>query len=134
MTKLNVELWTDGAVVPNPGEGGWAYILRCKGREKQESGYIPHVTNNAAELIAVIKGLLALMQPCAVTVYSDSQYVVKGGNREWSRGKNTELWDALDTASEAHDVTFQWVRGHVGNPLNERCHQQANAQLAKGGC
>ena len=146
MSELTkVEMFTDGACSGNPGPGGWGTILRAKGVEKELSGGEPETTNNRMELTAVIQGLQALKRPCQVTITTDSQYVVNGIEKGWAEGwkrngwrkadkkpaLNADLWDALLTALEPHDVSFVWVRGHNGHPENERCDALAVAESQK---
>lgn len=133
-----VELYTDGACSGNPGPGGWGCILRFKGVEKELYGGENPTTNNRMEMMAVLSGLNALTRPCAVAVYTDSEYVKKGMT-EWLRGwkargwktadkkpvKNDDLWKALDEAAGRHRVTWHWVRGHNGHPENERADELA---------
>lgn len=151
-----VTLYTDGACSGNPGPGGWGAILRFKGREKELSGGEDETTNNRMELTAVIRGLEALKQPCRVTVYSDSRYVVDAINKGWleawmargwrkappkrgegarrGQGKpvlNVDLWQRLVTLLERHEVDFQWVRGHQGHPENERADRLAVSGIPK---
>ncbi|HSV28441.1 MAG TPA: ribonuclease HI, partial [Candidatus Omnitrophota bacterium] len=118
-----VELYTDGACSGNPGPGGWGAILRFKDKEKELFGGEPDTTNNRMEMMAVIEGLNALLRPCTVAVYTDSEYVKKGMT-EWIRGwkargwktadkkpvKNAELWQRLDAARAVHHVEWHWVR------------------------
>ena len=136
-----VEIWTDGGCKPNPGPGGWAAILKYGGVERELSGADPATTNNRMELMAVIQALEALKRPCAVTLYLDSQYVLKGIT-EWLPGwkakgwktaskqpvKNVELWKRLDDLLQqgGHVVDWRWVRGHNGDPGNERADALAN--------
>lgn len=136
-----VEIFTDGACQGNPGPGGWGAILRYKGTEKEISGGDPDTTNNRMELTAVIEALRLLKEPCQVTVYSDSQYVCNGITKGWAKGwksrgwkksdkspaLNPELWDALLTEIDRHQVEMIWVRGHAGHPENERCDALAVA-------
>lgn len=136
-----VEIFTDGACQGNPGPGGWGAILRYKGNEKEISGGDPDTTNNRMELTAVIEALRLLKEPCQVTVYSDSQYVCNGITKGWARGwksrgwkksdkspaLNPELWDALLTEIDRHQVEMIWVKGHAGHPENERCDALAVA-------
>lgn len=143
MTK--VKLYTDGACSGNPGTGGWAAILVACGVEKELYGSEKETTNNRMELLGVINGLKALTRPCEVHVVSDSKYVCDAFNRGWLRNWkrnnwiksdktpviNPELWKELDALTNIHTVTFEWVRGHNGHPLNERCDKIASA-LAKG--
>lgn len=136
-----VEVFTDGACSGNPGPGGWGAILRYNGREKELSGGEANTTNNRMELSAVIFGLKALKEPCAVTLYSDSQYVCnalklgwakKWRANGWMRNKkdpalNPELWGELLDLVEKHQVEIIWVKGHAGHPENERCDRLAVA-------
>lgn len=136
--ESTVELYTDGACSGNPGPGGWGCILRFKGIEKELYGGENPTTNNRMEMMAVLSGLNALTRPCAVAVYTDSEYVKKGMT-EWLRGwkargwktadkkpvKNDDLWKALDEAAGRHRVTWHWVRGHNGHPENERADELA---------
>ena len=142
-----VELYTDGAARGNPdGPGGYGFILRfldSKGElhEKEGSkGYV-RTTNNRMELMAAISGLSELLRPCEVTLYSDSQYLVKAFNEHWidswikkgwKRGKNeqvknVDLWKKLLIAGEKHRITYVWVKGHADNPFNERCDKLATS-------
>jgi ribonuclease HI len=139
-----VELYTDGACSGNPGPGGWGYILRdpVSGKEKEGSGGDPRTTNNRMELQSVIEGLRALTAPAAVTLVSDSEYVVKG-LKEWLRGwkargwrkadkqpvVNVDLWQELDRLQQIHAISPQWIRGHRGHPFNERCDRLAVAAI-----
>ena len=140
-----VELFTDGACSGNPGPGGWGAILRYNGVEKELSGGEANTTNNRMELSAVIFGLKALKEPCAVMLYSDSQYVCnalklgwakKWRANGWMRNKkepalNPELWAELLDLCEKHEVTVNWVKGHAGHPENERCDRLAVAAAQK---
>ena len=142
MAIKQVELYTDGACSGNPGAGGWGAILRFGTKEKELSGGEPQTTNNRMELSAVIAGLSALKEPCAVTVYSDSKYIIdaitqgwakKWKANGWMRNKkdkalNPDLWDKLLSLLELHQVNFIWVKGHAGPPENERCDAMAVAQ------
>jgi ribonuclease HI len=138
----DVEAFTDGACRGNPGPGGWGVLLRSGGHLKELSGGEPHTTNNRMELTAAIEALAALKQPCRVAVYTDSTYV-RSGITEWlpvwrARGwrtadkkpvKNQDLWQALATQAERHEVSWHWVRGHDGHPENERADELANQGL-----
>jgi len=138
---MNVSIYTDGSARGNPdGPGGYGAIVvyvDAKGMEHEReysAGFIK-TTNNRMELMAAIIGLEALTKPCNVTLYSDSQYLVKAFNdhwleswiiKGWKRGKNEpvkniDLWKRLLIAKETHNVTFTWVKGHNGHPMNERC-------------
>lgn len=137
----HVEIFTDGACSGNPGPGGFGVILRFGTAEKELSGGEASTTNNRMELMAAITGLRALKEPCTVTLYSDSQYVVNGITKNWARkwrangwrrsnkepALNPELWDELLNLCDRHQVTFQWVRGHNGHSENERCDRLAVA-------
>lgn len=125
---------TDGACSGNPGPGGWAAILRFGPHEKAISGGEPETTNNRMELLAVIRALEALREPCRVELYSDSQYVInaleKGWARQWQRNNwqrktgpalNPDLWERLLELSERHELRLHWVRGHADDPYNNRC-------------
>ena len=144
---MEVKLFTDGAARGNPdGPGGYGAVLQfldSKGNlhEKELSAGYVRTTNNRMELMAAIVGLEALLRPCKVTLYSDSQYLVKAFNEHWIEGwinkgwkrgknepvKNTDLWKRLLKAMEPHAVTFVWVKGHAGHPENERCDRLATA-------
>ena len=140
-----VDMYTDGACKGNPGAGGFCCILRYKGKEKLVSGGAAHTTNNRMELCAVISGLEILREPCEVTVYSDSKYVVDAMKLGWARGwkekgwkksdgktaLNTDLWERLLSLSEMHRLRFVWVKGHDGHEYNERCDREAVAQAEK---
>lgn len=134
---------TDGACIGNPGPGGWACILRFGTHRKELSGSEHHTTNNRMELRAVIEGLRALREPCAVTVVTDSQYVRNGitqwlenwKNHGWRKKKkgdsgtrdvlNRDLWEELDAAVARHSVEWEWVKGHAGHEDNMRCDRLA---------
>lgn len=138
--KPEVYIYTDGACSGNPGVGGYGTILVFTDsngikHEKEFSEGYQYTTNNQMELMAVIVGFEALKQPCSVTVYSDSKYVVDAFNNNWIEGwikkgwktasktpvKNVELWQRLLTAKNNHEVKFIWVKGHAGHEYNERC-------------
>lgn len=143
--QKKVEIFTDGACSGNPGPGGWGTILRYGGVSKELSGGEGATTNNRMELTAVIRGLEALKEPCAVTVYSDSKYFIdaieKGWVLSWKRNGwrrsnkepalNVDLWEALLPLLERHKVTLCWVKGHAGHPENERCDELAVAESQK---
>lgn len=140
-----VEIYTDGACKGNPGPGGWGVLLRSGTTQKELYGGEAGTTNNRMELMAVIQALEALKRPCAVTLYLDSQYVLKGIT-EWLPGwkakgwktaakqpvKNAELWKRLDDLllQGGHVVDWRWVRGHAGDPGNERADALANLGVA----
>jgi len=118
-------VYTDGACSGNPGRGGWAAILCYQGREKEIKGGEEETTNNRMELLAAIRGLEALNEPCEVSLYSDSQYLVNTMNLGWKRKKNTDLWELLDIQVKRHNVNFIWVKGHEDNEYNNRCDKLA---------
>lgn len=138
----DVDIWTDGACSGNPGPGGWGAILVAKGQEKELSGGEPATTNNRMELMAAIAALEALTRPCAVTLHTDSQYV-KNGLTQWIHGwkrngwktadkkpvANADLWLRLDAAAARHKVEWRWVKGHAGDPMNERADALARAAI-----
>jgi len=129
-----VEIFCDGACSGNPGPGGYGYIIRHDGRERELSGGDTMTTNNKMELTAAIKGLEALRTPSKVTLTTDSQYLVKGMT-EWlenwqKRGwittgnkpvLNRDLWERLTALAKCHNIEWVWVRGHEGHYENERC-------------
>ena len=134
---------TDGACRGNPGPGGWGALLTWRGTERRElSGAEPATTNNRMELTGAIRGLAALTRPTVATVLTDSQYVIKGIT-EWlpawkARGwrtadrkpvKNQDLWEELDRLAGQHQLTWQWVKGHSGDPGNERVARLANLAI-----
>jgi len=133
---------TDGACRGNPGPGGWGALLDWKGTVKELSGSEAETTNNRMELTAVIMGLSALKRPTQAMVQTDSQYVIKGIT-EWlpawkARGwrtadrkpvKNQDLWEKLDQLAGQHTLTWQWVKGHSGDPGNERVDELANLAI-----
>ena len=142
MTRMQIEIFTDGACSGNPGPGGWGAILRAGDHEKELSGGERTTTNNRMELLAVIMALQALKRPVRARLYTDSQYV-RQGVLEWlprwkARGwrtadnkpvKNRDLWERLDAEAARHHIEWHWVRGHSGVPGNERCDALANAAI-----
>lgn len=142
-----VEIWTDGACLGNPGPGGWAAVLTLGEREKELVGGEPETTNNRMELMAAISALEALTRPSKVRLVSDSEYVIKGITewlpgwraKGWKKVKNRDLWERLAEATAPHDVSWEWVRGHSGDVMNERVDKLAVAEaerqkaLATGG-
>jgi ribonuclease HI len=146
--KHHVKIYTDGGCAPNPGPGGWAAILLTGAHEKELKGGEATSTNNRMELTAAICALEALKWPCVVDMHTDSQYVRDGITkyiRNWKRNgwrtaskdpvKNEDLWRRLDAAVERHTVGWHWVRGHAGDPHNERADalvHEARAELRQG--
>jgi len=135
-----VEAWTDGGCKPNPGPGGWGAILRWKGHEKELSGAERETTNNRMELTAAIAALEALKRPSRVVIHTDSEYLRNGVTRwvsGWVRNNwrnasrepvaNMDLWQRLLEAAKRHEVEWRWVRGHSGDPMNERADALATA-------
>jgi ribonuclease HI len=137
MTNLpSVTITTDGAARGNPGPGGWAALLQRDGKEKLLSGEQPDdTTNNAMELRAAIGALEALHRPCQILLRADSTYVIEGLKRMLAGAaapqKNRELWERLYAAARPHAITFEWVKGHAGDPRNERVDEAANAAAAR---
>ncbi len=139
-----VRLYTDGSCHGNPGPGGWAAILEWGTKVRELTGNDPATTNNRMEMLAVVEGLRALKEPCAVEVWTDSRYVVDGmtswlagwKKRGWKTAskqpvKNEEIWRALDEEAARHTVTWNWVKGHDGHPQNERCDELANEAIGR---
>lgn len=137
----SVVIYTDGACLGNPGPGGWAALLLYGHHEKMVSAGERHTTNNRMELTAALEGLKALKQPCHVELVTDSRYVQQGITDwlpNWRRRnfktqaghpvKNQDLWQALSAAAECHQVTWSWVKGHSGHPLNDRVDQAAREE------
>ena len=140
-----VRIYTDGACKGNPGPGGWGALLVFGEREKEVFGGEPHTTNNRMELTAVIRALESLTRACVAEVHTDSQYVKNGIEtwiHAWKRNgwktadkkpvKNAELWQRLDALRNLHHVEWRWVRGHAGDPGNERADALANRGCAQG--
>ncbi|UJF19772.1 ribonuclease HI [Vibrio sp. SS-MA-C1-2] len=135
-----VEIFTDGSCLGNPGPGGYGVVMRYKEHIKELKGGYTLTTNNRMELLAAIEGLATLKQPCHVSLTTDSQYVRQGitkwiinwKKRNWQTAakqpvKNADLWQRLDKESQRHTVSWFWVKGHAGHPENERCDQLARA-------
>ncbi len=139
-----VELITDGACSGNPGPGGWGAILRYGEHERELSGSEAETTNNRMELMAIIRGLEQLKEPCRVRVVTDSRYVLDGWNQwlprwqanQWKTAdrkpvKNQDLWQQLLDAAKRHELEWQWVRGHQGHADNERADALARAAIER---
>jgi ribonuclease HI len=136
-----VVIYTDGACSGNPGPGGYGVVMLYNGYRKELSGGFRLTTNNRMEMLAAIEGLRALNDRCAVTLYSDSQYLINAIQRGWAvrwrangwmrnkkeKAVNPDLWAQLLDLCARHQVEFVWVRGHAGNVENERCDQLAVA-------
>ena len=141
-----VEIYTDGACSGNPGPGGWAAILLYRGHEKEIAGYDGDTTNNRMEILSVIRALECLKEPCDVTVYSDSRYLVDAVEKKWverweqngwllsdkkHETKNSDLWQSMLKLRSIHNIKFVKVAGHSDNALNNRCDALAVAQIAQ---
>ncbi|MBE7022015.1 MAG: ribonuclease HI [Ruminococcaceae bacterium] len=145
--QKTVELFTDGACSGNPGPGGWGTLLRYGAHTLELSGGYRLTTNNRMEILAVIRGLERLKEPCRVELYSDSKYVVDAVNQGWVYGwkknnwlksnkdpaLNVDLWEQLLPLLARHTVTLHWVKGHDGHPENERCDVLATTAAAAEG-
>jgi ribonuclease HI len=143
-TRKQVDIHTDGACLGNPGPGGWGVLLHWCGVERELSGGEADTTNNRMELMAAIAALESLREPCEVILHTDSQYV-RQGILEWMAGwirrgwktaggapvKNRDLWERLHQAAARHQVDWRWVKGHSGDPGNERVDQLARNQALK---
>jgi len=137
-----VKIYTDGACRGNPGPGGYGAVLQYGSHEKEISGSKDYATNNQMELMAAIVGLKILKESCNVQIYSDSKYLTDSFNKGWiynwqrqnwmhgnGERANADLFKELLTLVEKHKVTFHWVKGHSGHPLNERCDKIANKAI-----
>ncbi len=138
-------IYTDGACLGNPGPGGYGAILLYGAHRVEHSQGFRRTTNNRMEIMAAIAGLEALREKCHVTLYSDSEYLVKAISQGWAKrwrakgwmrnpkeaALNPDLWERLLQQCERHQVEFQWVRGHAGNHENERCDQLATQAAAQ---
>jgi len=141
-----VEIFTDGACSKNPGPGGWAAILTCKGYEKELYGFEPHTTNNRMELLSILKALEALKESCDVRIYTDSAYVYNAFNKRWlnkwqtnnwiTHAKepvaNKDLWIKLVELSGKHHLEWHKVKGHSDNEMNNRCDKLARNAIKEG--
>jgi ribonuclease HI len=139
----HVEMYTDGGCDPNPGPGGYGVVLVHPKKRAEASGGFRLTTNNRMEIFAAVRGLGLLKQPCKVTLYSDSQYLVRAIMKGWAvawkkrswwrtnkeRAANADLWERLLALCEVHQVEFCWVKGHAGNLENERCDRLSQAAL-----
>jgi len=143
MTANKVIIHTDGACSGNPGPGGWGATLAYNGTRKELSGGEAETTNNRMELTGAIMALESIKRPCKVEMHVDSAYV-KDGITKWIHGwkrngwktadkkpvKNVELWQRLDKAIAAHNISWHWVKGHAGHSENERADELARAAMA----
>jgi len=142
-TDGRVVIYTDGACSGNPGPGGWGALLKWGDHDKELCGGEAETTNNRMELTAAIEALNALKRDCAIDLYTDSQYV-RGGITSWMHNwkrngwktankkpvKNADLWQILDEARTRHDVNWHWVKGHAGDPGNEKADELARRGMA----
>ena len=138
-----LDIYTDGACSGNPGKGGFGIVLLYKNNRKEISEGYESTTNNRMELLAVIRALEILKEPCKVNLYSDSKYVIdsitKGWVQKWKKNNwvksdkkkalNVDLWEKLLPLLEKHEVSFFWVKGHADNVENERCDQLARGAI-----
>lgn len=141
--RKKVNIYTDGACSGNPGPGGWGCILEFGPHTKELSGFMEGTTNNRMELFAAISGLGALKEPCDVTLYSDSNYLVQAFNDHWIDGwqrrgwktsggtpvENQDLWAILLLQTRKHNVRFVKVKGHADHPQNNRCDELATSAI-----
>lgn len=141
-----LDIYTDGACSGNPGAGGYGAVLLYKGARKELSQGYKNTTNNRMEMLAVIKALEILKEPCKVTLYSDSKYVVDSITKGWvyswkkknwiksdkKKALNVDLWERMLELLDIHDVNFVWVKGHADNVENERCDELARGAIASG--
>ncbi len=141
-----VVIYTDGACSGNPGPGGWGAVLQWKTTEKEMHGGDPATTNNRMELMAAIQALETLKRPADVILYTDSKYLLDGITkwiRSWQRNgwktsakqpvKNADLWQRLTKAMDGHTIDWKWVKGHAGDPGNERADELARLGCAENG-
>ena len=141
MDAKRVHIYTDGGCRPNPGKGGWAAVLVYNGHMRELSGAELRTTNNRMELTAAVKALEALKRPCAIVIHTDSEYLRNGITAwlpQWKRSgwkrkegslKNKDLWQRLDELTALHRIEWRWVKGHAGDPLNERCDELATKAI-----
>ncbi|GAM62005.1 ribonuclease HI [Vibrio ishigakensis] len=135
-----VEIFTDGSCLGNPGPGGYGIVLRYKGHEKQIAKGFERTTNNRMEMMAAVEALKLLKEPCEVVLTTDSQYVRQGitqwihgwKKRGWKKADkkpviNVDLWKALDSEAQRHKIEWKWVKGHAGHRENEICDEIARA-------
>ena len=137
-----IYIYTDGACKGNPGPGGWGALLQYNQHKKEINGFSLETTNNIMELTAVIEALSIIKKTSDITIITDSNYVKDGitkwidnwKNKGWKTAnkkpvKNKELWEKLDSLRNNHNITWEWVRGHTGNPGNEKADELANQAI-----
>lgn len=135
----SIEIYTDGSCLNNPGFGGWAYVLSYKNHIKERSGACENTTNNRMELMAIIKALEALKEPCEIKLYTDSNLMVQSINqwlKDWIKKdfkgkKNVDLWKEYIKVAKNHDICAIWVKAHNGHEFNERCDTLARQAALK---
>ncbi len=139
---MTIKIYTDGACSGNPGPGGWGALMLYRGHEKEIKGGNPATTNNRMEMMAAIQALKTLKKPSEVVLYTDSIYLRDGVTKwlaNWRRNgwrtaakkpvKNQDLWQDLDDAMSPHEIDWRWVKGHAGDPGNERADELAHQGL-----
>ena len=143
--KKEIMMYTDGACSGNPGPGGWGTVLMYGDVKKEMSGLMPETTNNRMEVFFFFLGFSALKQPCSVTLYSDSAYLVNAFNQHWIDNwqrngwknaskqpvENQDLWKMLLIVMQPHDVKIVKVKGHADNEWNNRCDELATGEIKK---
>lgn len=141
--RKEVTIYTDGACSGNPGPGGWGAILMYRDKRREMSGFEPHTTNNRMELTGPIVALSALKEPCDVTLYSDSAYLVNAFEKHWIEGwqrknwvksdkkpvENQDLWKEILRLCGIHTIRWVKVKGHADNPNNNRCDELATGAI-----
>lgn len=141
--RKEVTIYTDGACSGNPGPGGWGAILMYRDKRREMSGFEPHTTNNRMELTGPIVALSALKEPCDVTLYSDSAYLINAFEKHWIEGwqrknwiksdkkpvENQDLWKEILRLCGIHTIRWVKVKGHADNPNNNRCDELATGAI-----
>ncbi len=146
MTNIKkINLYSDGSCLGNPGRGGYGIILEYNGKSKEMNQGYTLTTNNRMEILGVIVGLQALKEKCHVEIYTDSQYVINAIKKAWLANwqkngwktankkdvKNKDLWEILYKELQKHSINFNWIKGHSGHPMNERCDALAKEAAEK---
>lgn len=141
-----ITIYTDGGARGNPGPGGFGAVMLFGEHRKEVKGAFKLTTNNRMEQMAAIASLELLSEPCQISLHSDSKYLVDAINKNWLKGwkqrgwiksdkkpvLNKDLWQRLDAARTGHEITWKWVKGHAGNPLNERCDELVHEAIDAG--